>query len=125
MALEEELTARLEAQCARVFTPTAPYGTERPYVTWQHAGGTAFRYSENTAPDIRNAFIQVNVWAETKRQAFDMLAAIEEALCEMTPVKFTATPMEEASDAYIEGTNGQQPGDRFGALQTFSIWGER
>ncbi|MFT3815440.1 MAG: DUF3168 domain-containing protein [Acidovorax sp.] len=125
MALEYELHTRLLAQCPRVFTLTADFGTQRPYVTWQHIGGKAFRWSENTAPDIRNAAIQVNVWADTKQQAFGMLQAIQEALCEMTEAKFTATPMEEPMDSFIENQSSQETDQVKGAMQSFSIWGER
>lgn len=125
MALEDELLARIRRHNARVFTPTAPYGTATPYVTWQHIGGMAMRYVDNTAPDKRNAFIQVNTWADSKKAAFDLLRKIEEELCVVTDGKFVAVPMEEPSDAYIEGNEGQAPGQLCGALQTYSIWGER
>jgi hypothetical protein len=127
MALEEELVTRLRTLCPRVFTPTAPFDTTRPYLTWQHIGGKPQRSYENEPLDIRNAFIQVNAWAATKKGAFDLIRAVEEALCDMPEgVKFTVTPMEEPSDAYIEGVEGNKPAsDDFGALQTFEIWGER
>lgn len=125
MALEDELLARIRRHNARVFTPTAPYGTATPYVTWQHIGGQAVRYVDNTAPDKRNAFIQVNTWADSKKAAFDLLRKIEEELCIVTDGKFVAVPMEEPSDAYIEGNEGQQPGQLCGALQTFRVWGVR
>ena len=125
MALEDELLRRLRLHCARVSTPTAPFGTATPYVTWQHAGGIAVRYLDNSAPDKRNAFIQVNTWDTSKKAAFDLLRAIEEELCVVTDGKFVAVPMEEPSDAYIEGNEGQQPGHLCGALQTFKVWGKR
>lgn len=125
MALEDELITRLKLHCPRVSTPTAPFSTPKPYVTWQHIGGEALRWFENTAPDIRNAFIQINVWAATKKGAFDLLRDIEEELCNMTAVKFTATPMEEPLDSFIENEASQETPTTFGAMQSFSIWGER
>lgn len=126
MELEDELLSRLRTLCPRVYTPTARFDTQRPYLTWQHVGGRALRWSENTAPDIRNAQIQVNAWADTKQQAMTLIRAAEEALCAMPEgVNFAATPMEEPTDAYIDGNEGQEPGQLCGALQTFSIWGER
>lgn len=125
MALEEELMRRIKLHCARVFSPTAGFGTATPYVTWQHLGGHALRYVDNSAPDKRNAFIQVNVWAAGKKSAFDLLRQIESELCAITDGSFTAVPMEEPSDAYIEGNKGQQPGQLSGALQTFKVWGQR
>ena len=126
MALEEELLARMRLHCPRVLSPTAPYGTARPYLTWQHIGGTAFRFLDNSAPDKRNAFIQVNAWADSKKAAFDLLRAVEAELCVIAPgVGFVASPIEEPSDAYIEGDEGQSPGELKGALQTFKVWGAR
>lgn len=125
MALEEELLRRVRLHNPRVFSPTAVYGTPLPYVTWQHVGGRALRYVDNTAPDQRNAFIQVNAWADSKKAAFDLLRDIEEELCVVTDGKFVAVPMEEPSDAYMEGNEGQQPGQLCGALQTFRVWGMR
>jgi len=126
MALEDELLTRIRKHCTRVSTPTAPFGTARPYVTWQHVGGQAVRWYDNTAPGFRNAQIQVNTWADTKKAAFDLLRDIEEELCKIDPgVHFTARPMEEPSDAYIEGDEGQEPGVLQGALQTFTVWGAR
>ena len=108
MALEEELLARMRLHCPRVISPTAPYGTARPYLTWQHIGGTALRFLDNSAPDKRNAFIQVNAWADSKKAAFDLLRAVEAELCAIAPgVGFVASPIEEPSDAYIEGDEGQ------------------
>ena len=124
MALEDELIARIRTQCPRVYSPTAVYGTARPYITWQHIGGTALRFLDNSAPDMRNAFIQVNAWADTKKAAFDLLRAIEVQLC-ATGAGFNATPTEEPSDAYVEGDEGQSPGELKGALQTFKVWGAR
>ena len=125
MALEEELLARMRLHCPRVISPAAPYGTARPYLTWQHIGGTAFRFLDNSAPDKRNAFIQVNTWGTSKKAAFDLLRAIEEELCAVTDGSFVAVPQEEPSDAYIDGNEGQQPGQLCGALQTFKVWGSR
>lgn len=125
MTLEDELLTRIKRHNPRVFTPTAPYSTARPYVTWQHVGGVSVRYMDNTAPDKRNAFIQVNVWADSKKAAFDLLRAIEEELCAVTGGDFLAVPQEEPSDAYIEGNEGQTPGQLCGALQTFRVWGLR
>lgn len=125
MALEDELIRRIKLHCARVYSPTVPFGTAVPYVTWQHLGGHALRYVDNTAPDKRNAFVQVNAWAPGKKAAFDLLRAIEEELCVVTDGEFVAVPMEEPSDAYIEGNEGQQPGQLSGALQAFKVWGQR
>ncbi|MGB3069825.1 MAG: DUF3168 domain-containing protein [Ottowia sp.] len=125
MALEEELLRRLKLHCPRVATPTAPYGTQRPYVTWQSIGGQAKRYYDNSAPDYRNAFIQVNVWADTKKAAFDLLRLIEAELCEVVDDTFTSEPMEEALDSFVDLPDGRQTEGIKGAMQSFRIWGLR
>ena len=51
MALETDLMTQLRAECPRVHVGTAPYGTQQPYVTWQHIGGESLRYTDNTAAD--------------------------------------------------------------------------
>lgn len=123
MALEDILITRLRAQCSRVLTPSAPWGTTLPYVTWQHIGGQSLRYMDNSASDKRNAVVQINAWATTKQEAFALLLAIEDGLC-ASSADFTATPSEEASDVYDE--NETQPGEPVrGAMQTFEIWGAR
>lgn len=126
MALEDELLARLRKHCARVSTPTAPWGTARPYVTFQHVGGTALRYLDNSAPDKRYAQIQVNTWADTKKGAFDLLRAIEEEICTIAPgVTFTARPLEEPTDSFIENQASQESQLTLGAMQSFTVWGVR
>lgn len=126
MALEEELSTRIKQHCSRVFTPAAPFSTTRPYVTWQHVGGDAIRFMDNSAPSQRMAFIQVNTWATSKKGAFDLLRNIEEELCKVTDGAFIARTMEEPSDAYIQGVEEQEPSaDGYGALQTFRVWGLR
>ena len=126
MALEEELVRRLGLHCPRVASPTALFSTPRPYVTWQHIGGHAVRWYDNTAPGFRNAQLQVNTWAATKKAAFDLLRDIEEELCKIEPgVNFTARPMEEPSDSFIENEVSQETSSVYGAMQSFTVWGER
>ncbi|MDB5847334.1 MAG: hypothetical protein JWP29_1086 [Rhodoferax sp.] len=117
MTLELELIAALQSQCPRVLPVVAPYSTPTPYVTWQHVGGRPLRYLDNSAADKRNAYIQVNVWADTSLQAITLARAIEDALCAWPGL--IAVPQGETVDAYDEGD------ERKGTVQTFSVWGAR
>lgn len=119
MSLETDLIAALKTVCPRVFVETAPHGTQMPYLTWQRYGGKASRYLDNTAPDWRNAYVQISAWAETSRQAFSLLASVEFVLCEAPAAGFHAAPKEEASSAFSEDDAIR------GAQQDFDIWGER
>ena len=117
MTLETALIGLLEGKCPRVFPVVAPFSTPTPYITWQHIGGQSLRYADNTAGDRRNAEIQLNVWADTSYEAFALIRAVEDALCASAALQ--ATPQGEPMDSFDEGDT------RRGALQSFSIWGDR
>lgn len=118
MQLEAELEAIIRTLCPRTFPTTAPANTPVPFVVWQHIGGTPLRFFDNTAGDKRNAFIQINVWHTTTKGAFDLIRAIEDALCAAVD-KLTVNPQGEPVDGF-DDTNELR-----GALQTHSIWGSR
>lgn len=74
---------------------------------------------------LRNAFVQVNVWDDTNMSALALIKAIDNELCAVGNPKFVCEGMEEPADAYIEGDEGQDPGEVKGLMQSFRIWGER
>jgi len=117
MALEQDLMAELLAECPRVHVGAAPFGTQAPYVTWQHVGGDSLRYVDNTAADKRKPDIQINTWADTPQQAFALIQRIEERLC--ASAAFTARPHGDPIGAYDDAEVAS------GYLQTFSILGAR
>lgn len=117
MSLETDLIAALLTQCPRVFPDVAPYGTPTPYVTWQQIGGKPARFLDNTAADRRNAYIQINVWADTRLQASTLARQIEDALCASNALQ--ATPQGEPVGAIDDGDQLR------GTVQSFSIWGSR
>ena len=117
MTVETELSAALAVLCPRVFPVSADFGTQAPYVVWQHVGGQSLRFLDNTAGDKRNSFIQITAWAATSKAAFGLARAIEEALCESAVMQ--VAPQGEPVDAYDDGNHLR------GALQTFSIWATR
>lgn len=117
MSLESDLYTVLNAQCARVFPDVAPFDTECPYITWQQIGGEALAYVEDTVPNERNAYVQINVWDTTRIGATALALQIEAALIQSTA--FQARPQSALQAAHDDDT------DRRGCLQDFTIWAAR
>lgn len=117
MSVEAQLFGVLKVLCPRTFPDFAPVSTVRPYVTWQQVGGVPLRYLDNTAATVRNAEIQINVWADTRLSAVTLARQIEDALC--------------ASDAFQATPNGELVGDFdadipvYGTRQDFAIHADR
>lgn len=117
MTLEEKLVALLKPICPRVRPDFAPVETERPYVTFQQIGGQAPEFIDNTIPSIENAEVQVNVWADSRLQAKDLIKQIEATLTTATTVQARAVSASASDfDADME---------IYGSRQDFSIWAER
>jgi len=116
MSLETLMSAALMAVCPRSYPDEAPVGTATPYVTWQQIGGPAVVYFEGNLPNKVGAFIQVNVWHESRNTANQLARQIEVALAADTT--FQARPISgliAANDA---------PGLR-GTMQDFEVWAPR
>ncbi len=118
MALESDLMARLLTACPRVHVGAAPFGTTMPYVTWQHIGGTPLEWLDNTVADKRNAEIQINTWAATSQQAFQLIQTIEATLRAAMPA-LIARPLSEPIGAYDDADVAS------GYLQSYTILGDR
>lgn len=73
----------------RVFPDFAPASTQRPYATYQCIGGSAVNPLDNSIPNVRLPDVQVNVWADTRKEAKRLALAIEAAM--HSAVAFTAT----------------------------------
>ena len=80
MSFETDFTAAIAAQCARVYPDFAPPDTARPYVTWQQVGGPVINPMDSSVPGSRGHRVQVNVWADDRKGANELLNAIEDAL---------------------------------------------
>lgn len=117
MTVETDLVAVLQLQCPRVYADTVPAKTLRPYVRWQRIGGESIRFVDNTASELRNVDVQIDVWCDTRLQADALALEIEDALC--AAAAFIAEPQAE-SDALSEPDVSL-----YGASQDFSIWGNR
>lgn len=101
----------------RLFPDVAPYGTERPYGTYQQIGGRVINPLGKDVPNKKNGFIQVNVWADRRTEASALSLQIEAAF--ITAEAFQAKPMSAAISTHDpdEGLYGSQ--------QDFSVWSDR
>jgi hypothetical protein len=117
MTLEEKLFGELSALCPRVFPDFAPSDTERPYVTFQQIGGQVVQCLDNTLPSKQNADIQVNVWADSRKEAKALILLIEASLTVATAIQ--ASPQAAAvSDFDVDM-------ERYCSRQDFDIWADR
>jgi hypothetical protein len=117
MSLESDLFAVISAVCPRAYPDYAPFDTQRPFVIWSQIGGSVINPMANEVPDKRNAFVQINVWHDTRYGAVEVSQQIEAALIQAT--QFQARPMSA-----IVNASDEDLGIR-GAMQDFSIWASR
>jgi len=117
MTLEEKLVAALLAICPRVFQDFAPTDTQRPYITFQQIGGETVDFIDGTVPSKENAYVQINVWSDIRKEAKASILQVEAALIKST--EFQASPQAAASNDFDTDM------ERFSSIQTFSIWADR
>lgn len=115
MSLETDLVTTLKTVCPRVFPDFAPTDTVKPYITYQQIGGAAPSFIEGALPSIRNARMQVNVWAATRSEATALMLLVESSLVA------TKTALPESA---LIAANDDDLGVR-GCMQDFSIWADR
>lgn len=120
MTVEADITTALRTVCPRVSPDAAPYGTVRPYITWQFIGGRPMRYMEATPADKRHTLLQVNVWSNTRAEALALIRQVETALCDGA-APFTATPEAEPLSDLADDIEPAL----YGSLQDFSIYSTR
>ena len=120
MALEADLFACLGSLVGgRVFPDIAPIGTQRPYITYQQVGGDAVSYDDAALPDIGNALVQINVWADNRLSAVMVARLAESAL--ISCASFVARP----TGAFVSRVQEDIEPVLYGTLQDFSIWCQR
>jgi hypothetical protein len=96
----------------RVYPDAAEMGTTLPYITWQQVGGGSVNYLGGGAVDKKQARIQINVWAQTRKEAMTLIRQIED-ICVSDPFFGRS---EGAAIARYESANLR------GAFQDFSFW---
>jgi hypothetical protein len=114
MSLETVLTPLLLTVCDEVSPDFADFETPRPYVTYQRIGGQVIVPLDSTLPGKLNAEVQINVWADTRLAASDLMLAIQSLLIQSTTV--TARPLA----APVSDFDSDIP--VYGSRQDFTIW---
>ena len=97
---------------ARIFPDIAPQGTPRPYITYQSVGGRPTATLDG--PDeTRNCRMQINVWADKRKDASATMERVIGALCGDAIAAF---PLGEPASVFEEDTKLR------GSTLDFSIW---
>lgn len=83
MSLESMLKTRLRPLVGnRAWPDFRPLeaSKELPFITWQQISGEVHEFLEGGAPALRNARVQVNVWAGDRETANTLMRAVENDL---------------------------------------------
>ena len=116
MTIESDLVTVIGGLCSgRIYPDVAPIDTARPYVTYQQVGGEIVDPINGDVPNLKNARMQINVWADTRSAANTLMRSIEDAI---RPPPYSARPIGALIARYEEMTKTR------GAQQDFSIWWE-
>lgn len=114
MTVETSLvTAVAPLLSGRFYADLAALDTPRPYGTYQQIGGQVVEFLEGGAAIKRNARIQINVWADTRQAANELMRSIEDLL-QSSP--FFGQPIGALLARFEESTRC------YGAQQDFSLW---
>lgn len=118
MSIESELfTALSSLVSGRVYPDEAPSGAVAPYIVYQQVGGVAPTFLESAVPSIRNARMQVAVWAATRASSSALSLSVHDAL--ISCATFQARP--------IGGMIANRDPNTllYGSRQDFGIWDQR
>ncbi len=100
----------------RVYPDIAPTNTPRPYITWQQVGGPPMAWTDKSTTPGGFAWLQINVWADTRIQAGALRKQVEDALILFEG--FEARPQDA-------GTATHEPDltpPAYGFHQDFDVW---
>ncbi len=114
MSLESLIAPVLQAVCPRAWSDFAFSVKDRPFVTFQQIGGQVINPLNNEMPGMRNATVQINVWADTRDEARSLMYQIEAAL--RAASGFIAQPQSAAFNDYDHDMQV------YGSQQDFSVW---
>jgi len=98
----------------RVYPDVAPANVTLPFCTYQQVGGKAVNYLGPESSDKKNARIQITVWSKTRKQAMEIIRAVEDAVVQ---APLLGEVLGAAIARYDEATAYR------GAMQDFSFWG--
>jgi len=116
MTIEADIFNALKGLVAnRVYPDPQDIVPIKPYIMWQQVSGEAINYVDPTLPVLRNARIQINVWADTRLQVTTLMRQVEDA---MRLASSLQTTVIGAAVSLFES----EP-RLFGSMQDFSVWG--
>jgi hypothetical protein len=115
--IEKALLVVLRTVCPRVYPDVAPLKTTLPYVVYHQYGGQPVVFVEGALAEIRNSYVQINVWGSTRDECNRISLEIENVL--VTSQSLQAIPLNELSTTFDEDASVR------GSMQDFSIWGLR
>ena len=100
----------------KVFADVARSGTTAPWVVYQQVGGKSVVSLDQKLADKRNGLFQVTTWATTRSEATTKALQIEQAVMD--------SPLQVVPQGSIRAVYEPDTG-LYGAMQDFSIWGDR
>lgn len=116
MTIESEIFNTLKTLVTnRVYSDPQATPTVRPYIMWQQVSGEAINYMDPTLPGLRNARIQVNIWADTRLQVTTLMRQVEDAM--RLTASLQTTVIGAPSSLFEDEPR------LFGSMQDFSVWG--
>lgn len=116
MSIESSIFDALKTLVSnRVYPDIAPENAVRPYITYQQVGGEGVNFVDSTTPSLKNARMQINVWADTRAAAATLAGQVETAIRGATTLrpKILGAPVAMFDlETKLRGTR-----------QDFSVWG--
>jgi len=97
---------------SRCAPDVAQDGVELPYITYQAVGGQS-AFTLNGGSGLRNARMQINVWAKSRPDAITLMDSV---LAALTADSVKGVPIGDATSEYEADTK------LYGARLDFSIW---
>lgn len=118
MTVEADIFGVLKGLVAnRCFPDFAPISTVRPYITYVQIGGEALSFLDGTLPDKKHGRFQINVWADTRASASNIILQVESAMAASTA--FQCTALSAPSSDYDHDML------IYGSMQDFSVLSHR
>lgn len=120
MTVEADLYSAVQSLVGgRVFPDVAPFGTAKPYITFQQVGGEAVSFLESTLPSVKNGRFMFKVWAGSRLEAAALALQVEAAL--VISIAFSARP--EGAPVAVSETDTEMV--LYGTVQDFNVWSNR
>lgn len=118
MTVEADIFTTLKGLVGnRCYPDFAPYGTVRPFITFEQTGGDAMHYIDGALPDKKHGRFEIGVYADTRAACASLALQVEVAMAAATAfvsVAIHAPISDYASDVQI-----------YSSTQNFSVFSTR